>query len=165
MCILFYVYECFGHMYVLHVCCACGGQKSSEGPLSWGHGWLEYSLCECWQLNTSPLQEQVLLITEPSLHPCFFFLLNSVLKNPSHVFYSKFLSLSLCDVFLMVILGLFVVVWALGIIYTSVITACFCLDFVPILFQILSDFSVGSFLAKYSFQWFVVVVVVLSWIY
>jgi hypothetical protein len=45
------------------VCSASEGQKRALDPLE-----LELEVCECWELNSGPLQEQpVLLIAKPSL--------------------------------------------------------------------------------------------------
>lgn len=68
---LFYVYECLPtyihvsrmHAYYLH--------RSEEGVRYSGTGFTDgcESICWYWEPNPGSLQEQVLLITEPTLHP------------------------------------------------------------------------------------------------
>lgn len=62
------------HIYVLVSAMYIKAKIRCQIIQNWSYIWLRASLCGCWKLNTNPLLEGVLLVTEPSLQSIDYFL-------------------------------------------------------------------------------------------
>ena len=64
-----------------HMGAWCPWKSGEQAPWNWSF-WQLWEVCECWELNPGPLQEQVFLTAEP-LAPQMSSFDNVVIKSPA----------------------------------------------------------------------------------